>query len=167
MMLAIVHSIGRFWEQGESRADRVAVFLNQERAWIFRLALAIVHRTDIAEDVTQETLLACWKARHSVRESDAIRGWVRRTLVRQAMRRAVPAARLDSDVPARDGLEESTAVRAVLATLPAPMRVILALADFERLSYDEIAETLAIPVGTVASRLHAARAMFRDRWEGQ
>ncbi|MDX2066676.1 MAG: sigma-70 family RNA polymerase sigma factor [Fimbriimonadaceae bacterium] len=166
-MLSIVHSIGWIRERSERRADRVVAFLDAERPWIFRLALAIVHRTDLAEDVTQETLLACWKARHSVRETAAIRGWVRRTLVRQALRQRVSHLAMDGELAARGDLAESAAVRAVLASMPASMRAVLALADYERLSYAEIAAALEIPEGTVGSRLHAARAMFRARWEGQ
>jgi len=44
------------------------------------------------------------------------------------------------------------------------MRAALVLREMEGLDYDEIAQTLGIPVGTVRSRLHAARAQFRALW---
>jgi len=44
------------------------------------------------------------------------------------------------------------------------MRAALVLREMEGLDYDEIAATLGVPVGTVRSRLHSARAQFRALW---
>ncbi len=54
------------------------------------------------------------------------------------------------------------AVRQALAGLPVPFREILLLCEVEEMSYQEIAETLAVPVGTVMSRLFRARKALRD-----
>ena len=56
------------------------------------------------------------------------------------------------------------AVRQTLNRLEPSERAILALSHFEELSYAEIGKALDIPVGTVASRLHAARESFRKEW---
>jgi len=54
------------------------------------------------------------------------------------------------------------AVQNALAALPLPFREILLLCDFEEMSYQEISETLAIPMGTVMSRLSRARRALRE-----
>jgi len=53
-------------------------------------------------------------------------------------------------------------VQWALAELPVPAREILLLCEVEEMSYQEIAETLAIPIGTVMSRLFRARKALRD-----
>ena len=50
--------------------------------------------------------------------------------------------------------------------LPAKHREIIVLSHFQQLSYKEIAGVLEIPIGTVMSRLHAARATLRTRLQG-
>ncbi|NUQ51186.1 MAG: sigma-70 family RNA polymerase sigma factor [Phycisphaerales bacterium] len=75
---------------------------------------------------------------------------------------------LEVDIPAPDAAmddqERDTQVQRVLAGMPLPLREILLLAYFQRLSYAQIAEDLGIPLGTVKSRLHAAVAAFGRKW---
>lgn len=60
--------------------------------------------------------------------------------------------------------EEAARVKAVVDSLPPHFREILLLSYFQRLSYNQIADGLQIPLGTVKSRLHAAVAAFGERW---
>jgi RNA polymerase sigma-70 factor (ECF subfamily) len=53
-------------------------------------------------------------------------------------------------------------VQQALAELPVPFREILLLCEVEEMSYQEISETLVIPIGTVMSRLSRARKRLRD-----
>ena len=69
-----------------------------------------------------------------------------------------PHQRLDDD-------ETSRQVQAALGTLSPSLREILLLAYFQRLSYQQIADDLDIPLGTVKSRLHAAVASFAKAWK--
>ena len=75
---------------------------------------------------------------------------------------------LEVDIPAPDAAmdaqERDTQVQRVLAEMPLPLREILLLAYFQRLSYAQIADDLGIPLGTVKSRLHAAVAAFGKKW---
>ncbi len=75
---------------------------------------------------------------------------------------------LEVDIPAPDAAmdaqERDAQVQRVLAEMPLPLREILLLAYFQRLSYAQIAEDLGIPLGTVKSRLHAAVAAFGKKW---
>jgi RNA polymerase sigma-70 factor, ECF subfamily len=60
------------------------------------------------------------------------------------------------------GQEDRETVQQALADLPVPFREILLLCEVEEMSYQEISETLAIPMGTVMSRLFRARKALRD-----
>jgi len=133
----------------------------------------------IAEDAAQETFIQAWLHLSSYRPQASIRSWLYRIAVNAATdmlrkeKRILPSAL--EDLPLRDpqpGPEaltsqgERTALiqNAVLA-LPDACRTVLVLREYEGLSYQEIAETLNIPVGTVMSRLNYARKLLRDRLE--
>lgn len=66
--------------------------------------------------------------------------------------------------PVGDG-EERARVRDAVDRMPPHLREILLLAYFQRMSYQQIADGLGIPLGTVKSRLHAAVASFAGAWE--
>lgn len=70
----------------------------------------------------------------------------------------------DPSTPIVDA-ERSRLVRSVLDRMPAHLREILLLSYFQRMSYNQIAETLGIPLGTVKSRLHTAVATFAQAWK--
>jgi RNA polymerase sigma-70 factor (ECF subfamily) len=61
--------------------------------------------------------------------------------------------------------ERDRTVQRALDSLSPPLREILLLAYFQRLSYAQVAEDLRIPLGTVKSRLHSAVAGFAARWK--
>src|SRR5438046_1199872 len=76
----------------------------------------------------------------------------------------------DSSVPASAGREPSAVRReeldevgAALAQLPAHFRAALCLRHFQQLSYQEVADALGIPLGTVKTHLHRARAALKVR----
>lgn len=142
----------------------VADFLRDARPWAYRLALAIVGRPEVAEDVAQDAMVRAWRAQGKLARADDMRAWLRQVVTRQAIT-ALKRRRFDElpEMTAPDQ-EPSLQVRAVLATMPPETRALLALAYFEGLSYAELAQTLGIPEGTVASRLHTAKAAFRDQW---
>jgi RNA polymerase sigma-70 factor (ECF subfamily) len=60
--------------------------------------------------------------------------------------------------------EEGRLVKEVVDGLPSHYREILLLAYFQRMSYQQVAEVLSVPLGTVKSRLHAAVACFAESW---
>jgi len=70
----------------------------------------------------------------------------------------------DPDAPVLDA-ERSRVVKEIIDAMPAHLREILLLAYFQRMSYNQIAESLDIPLGTVKSRLHAAVASFAQGWK--
>ncbi len=75
---------------------------------------------------------------------------------------------LDANLPSPDApivdSERSRLVKRVIDDLPGHLREILLLSYFQRMSYNQIADSLKIPLGTVKSRLHAAVAAFAKSW---
>ena len=146
--------------------DEIDALLADARPWLYRLALAIVAEPNMAEDVTQETLIRASRARHQLTSAALPTAWLRQVLVRRAMT-ALAKRRPEPAVEASYDCDPSLAisVRQTLNRLSAVDRTILALAHFEELSYAEIAVVLNVPVGTVGSRLHSARAAFKGAWQ--
>jgi RNA polymerase sigma-70 factor (ECF subfamily) len=75
---------------------------------------------------------------------------------------------MEADLPSPDtpvlDAERSRLVKQVVDDMPSHLREILLLSYFQRMSYNQIAETLEIPLGTVKSRLHTAVAAFARAW---
>ncbi len=137
-------------------------FVREYRELVFRVALAVTGRRDLAEDVTQETLLRGLK--HQRKLEDPAR-WLKVVAAKRALTllKQKPHAEIAERDPATRP-EESIAVAQTLAKLSPEHQTILALSISGGWSYEEIAEALGIPAGTVASRLHAAKEAFRKHW---
>jgi RNA polymerase sigma-70 factor (ECF subfamily) len=138
-------------------------------------ALAILHCEHHAWDAVQETLLALW------RESELppnLRAWLLRTVTYRSLQlrrccarrrqREAAAAVFRGECscgedPARilDRQELSTLFEAACARLPEDLREVLLLRVIEKLDYEAIARRMAIPVGTVRSRLNRSRSALR------
>ncbi len=78
---------------------------------------------------------------------------------------------MEADIPSPDtpvlDKERGQLVRQVVDSLPTHLREILLLSYFQRMSYNQIADTLEIPLGTVKSRLHTAVATFARAWSAK
>jgi RNA polymerase sigma-70 factor (ECF subfamily) len=126
---------------------------------------------DRGDDAVQETFIAVLKSLGALREPAALKGWVRRIAVRESIRVAGGrTVTMDPDtlplpeVPPAD-IATSLDIRATLAALAPEQRAILVLRDVDGLSEAEVALAMRVPVGTVKSRAHRARAAFRGRWQ--
>jgi RNA polymerase sigma-70 factor (ECF subfamily) len=155
----------------------------EEAAWphrpaLSRLALRLARRADVADDLVQETYLRAFRAFHSYEAGTNMRAWLFRILRhafinRYRAERARPAeVEVESieDVARAASDPESHAMDSVLpdelggalAELPPSFRAVVQLAWLDELSYQEIAERLSIPIGTVMSRIYRARKMLQD-----
>jgi RNA polymerase sigma factor (sigma-70 family) len=122
------------------------------------------------EDAAQNAMIAVLRNLRKLREPGALRGWARTIATREAVRVATQARQrrslsaLPDQVPARGEMGTSVEVRDQLARLEPDQRAVLVLRDLEGLREEEVAGLLALPAGTVKSRLHRARARFRKGW---
>ncbi len=147
--------------------------LERYRTRTVRLAAHVLRAEADAEDVAQEAFVRAFRRLHTLRGDGASFGpWLRRIVVRLCLDRLrrgrhEASALTDDDWDAlapADLADTRLLIEALLDTLSPPLRAALVLREMEGLDYDEIAHVLAVPVGTVRSRLHAARAQFRALW---
>jgi len=142
---------------------------------------------DAVEELTQEVFFQVYRSLPRFAGRSTFRTWlyalagnVCRHHVRRRKRRLHWFASPEEDGPAIDEMPDLAPtvverlarrelhgeVRKQVARLPTPYRSVLLLRDWEDLSYAEIAEVLAIPVGTVRSRLHQARSRLAAALDG-
>src|SRR5947208_6816463 len=122
------------------------------------------------EDAAQNAMIAVLRNLRKLREPAALRGWARTIATREAVRVATQdrqrrfVSELPDQVPAPVEIATNVEVRDQLARLEPEQRAVLVLRDLEGLREEEVARLLALPTGTVKSRLHRARARFRKGW---
>jgi len=135
-----------------------------------RYARALTGSRADADDLVQDTLERAFAKWSLWRRGSGVRPWLfavmHNVFVNQLSRARLRLAPLDaaSAAPAAGGQEAAARARdleAALEALPPPQREVLLLVGLEELSYAEAARVLAVPVGTVTSRLAAARARLR------
>jgi RNA polymerase sigma-70 factor (ECF subfamily) len=163
---------------GDQDAFRQLVLRHHRR--VVNIAYRALGDAGLAEDVAQEVFLKVFRHLPSYRHEKPFVHWLHRVAantVTDAARRHRVVQSLDSmeqppagqggdpqDVAAQHDLQRS--VRRAIATLPPHYRDTLALQVYHDLSYEEIARTLDVPIGTVMSRLNAAKRLLRDRLQG-
>jgi RNA polymerase sigma-70 factor, ECF subfamily len=160
---------------------------------LYSAAMRMTRNPADAEDLVQETFLKAYRAYDSFTAGTNLKAWLYRILTntyinsyRKKSRRpsevdlgavqdlylyrrigseeSADAARTTED-KVLDGLVESD-IKEAIEGLPENFRIPVLLADLEGLSYQEIADILEIPIGTVMSRLHRGRkAMQKALWE--
>lgn len=169
-------------ESGSTRAqtdeERTALFLrlaDRELGRAFRTAGYILGNASDAEEATQDAILHAWKAWPTMRDADRFGPWFERILVNVCLdqvrrRHGVRVVELDAAPELRGadpfaaGLARDEVGRA-LAALPPEQRVVIVLRFWRELSLQEIADRLAVPRGTVKSRLHYGMRAMRSTLE--
>ncbi|MCC7138561.1 MAG: sigma-70 family RNA polymerase sigma factor [Planctomycetes bacterium] len=175
------------------RAGRATAFddlVRRHEARVLRVCRRILSDAEAALDAAQETFVKAWRALGGFHGDARFSTWVTRIAINQCrneLRRrrtvkhtqplsidAVPAG---DDAPLVDALaapgpapherlraaEVAAALTVALAELDDESREVVVLRDAEDLGYEEIAEVLDVPLGTVRSRLHRARGELRRR----
>lgn len=150
--------------------------LRAHQGYLERIALAMLGNRADAEDAMQEAALAGYQHFDQLRGGEAAFGaWLRRILIRQCRRildgrrRTFPVDDLAAYIPdlAPGPDVEATATWEMVARLSDHLRPVVVLRYMLDMSQQEIAEELAIPVGTVKSRLGKALALLRKMGEAQ
>ena len=122
------------------------------------------------DDALQETMIQVLKHLRSLREPAALRSWLRRIAVREALKLARARARqIPIDHVAEQATDDQSGLRLEVADtlrrLSPDQRAVLVLRDMEGFTEAEAAALLRVEVGTIKSRLHRARRAFRERWQ--
>ncbi len=144
---------------------------------VIRVVYRLCGDTQIAEDATQEAFIRAWVKLPGYQSNAPFSHWIYRIAVNTALDtlREKPQESLDDEtsvgqLPGRSPdpeaaiieREKSNDVQNAIKALPDAARTVLVLREFGGLSYDEIASTLDIPIGTVMSRLNYARTRLRE-----
>ncbi len=168
----LLKQIGR----GDPAAYRA--LLDRHARYLFGVGHALTGNAHDAEDLVQETFTGVMGS--TFRGESSVRTWLVRILTNQAgmLRRKrwnrarhvgldetpSPATRAQEAGPG--GADAKLDLTTMLAALTLEHRQVLLLREIEGLSYEEIAETLHLPRGTVESRLFRAREELRKKFKG-
>jgi RNA polymerase sigma-70 factor (ECF subfamily) len=170
--------------------DAFDVLVERHHRRVFRLAMRLLGDEEGALDAAQETFVKAWRALPRFEGGALFTTWLTRIAInqcrnelrRRGTRKHARPRSLEEHIPGTDvprgdtlaaptrspweelrGRELKAAFEEVLAALEPEDREVLLLKEVEGLSYEDMAEVLGIPTGTVRSRLHRARAEVRRR----
>jgi RNA polymerase sigma-70 factor (ECF subfamily) len=164
--------------------DAFAQLVQRYQRRTFNLAFRILQQYDEASEITQETFLAAWQGLPSFRGDARFPTWLYRIAyncslkqleqrkrdralqdamqAEQLLRHTGDGERTDAALEAR---ERQSMLHEQLASLPAKYRIVLVLRHLQEMTYEEIAETLTMPIGTIKTHLFRARNLLKERLE--
>jgi len=159
-----------------SAADRFETEAMPHLNDIFRTATRILGDRARAEDVAQEVYLQAWKSFHRFEPGTNCRAWLfkilfhcvnhhRRKWFRFPMLKETEEF-IESNLTYTEPIPEHLKDEDILAALdriPADFRAVILMVDVEEFAYKEAAEILAIPIGTIMSRLSRGRKLLREQ----
>ncbi len=169
-------------KQGDQ--DAFAQLVQQHQRRVFNLVFRMLQEYEEANEVTQETFLAAWQGLPSFRGDARFSTWLYRIAYNcalkqleqrkrdQALQTVVQAEyvaanrneeeRVDAELEAH---ARQNAVHEQLSMLPAKYRIVLVLRHLQEKTYEEMAEILTLPVGTIKTHLFRARNLLKERLE--
>lgn len=170
--------------------DAFGSVVDTHQSTVFNIAYRMVGDREVARDLAQETFLRAFRALDTFDQSRPFAPWLYRIATNLSInwvkRAQVSTVPLDAPSPTGetdgepmqipDSSSEPAArfleaemqawLRHEILMLPPDYRAVVELRHFQELSYEEIAETLNLPLGTVKTRLFRARRLLRDRLAG-
>lgn len=178
---ALLGFVGLATQTGGSGKPEWADVVAQYADVVYTIAFRLTGDDEEARDLAQDVLIRLHKGLDRYREGN-FEGWLYRTTIntfrdRLRKRKRLREDQLPDEPTARMGLapgvedaalrhETSGVVQAAVRRLPPEYREAIVLRDFEGRSYDQIAEALEIPAGTVRSRIHRGREQLRQLLRG-
>ena len=169
-------------KKGDYRAFDLLVLKYQSR--IVSIAFKFVKEIQLAEDISQESFIKAYRSIDSFREESAFYTWLYRITANTAKNYLVSKGRRKEssiselsisenedffELPTNDSPEQILMAQSLkdtiydaLSGLPEDTRTALSLREFEGLNYEEIAEIMNCPVGTVRSRIFRGREALED-----
>jgi RNA polymerase sigma-70 factor, ECF subfamily len=161
--------------RADRREEAIALILSAYRRKVFGLAYSFLHNREAAEDVAQDVFINIWRALPNYDGRASLATWIY-SITRNASVSALRAQRPQSSLsepevmvavesstaaPAADAAFDSAALKRLIDQLPLKQRQVITLFYMEEQSHVEVATMLAMPVGTVKTLLHRARARLR------
>jgi RNA polymerase sigma-70 factor (ECF subfamily) len=136
--------------------------------------------SQLAEDAAQEAFIQAWLKLSTYRPGTSLQNWLYRIAVNIAIdvlrkEKHLASDELSEQMAASEptpeviltSQERASSVQKAVLSLPQACRTVLVLREYEDLSYQEIASTLNIPIGTVMSRLNYARTLLKETLKSQ
>ncbi|MBV8821980.1 MAG: sigma-70 family RNA polymerase sigma factor [Ktedonobacteraceae bacterium] len=157
--------------------DAFAQLVQRHQRRVFNLVFRMVQKYEEADEITQETFLAAWQGLPSFRGDARFSTWLYRIAYNCSLKQLEQSKRdkaLQAAIQSRIELDKQvqaeahdcqTLVREQLSTLPAKYRVVLILRHLQEMTYEEIAEILTMPIGTIKTHLFRARNLLKERLE--
>ena len=154
------------------RDEAIALILQEFRRKVFGLAFSFLRNREAAEDVAQDVFIKVWRALPGFDGRASLSTWIY-TITRNASLSALRARRLQSSLsdpdvmdavdatdasPSADTFADGVSLQRLVDQLPTKQRQVIMLFYMEEQSHEEVATMLAMPVGTVKTLLHRARA---------
>lgn len=152
--------------------------MRDELPTLYRVARRMVRSPEEAEDLVQQCLVKAFRAWDRF-DGSHLRSWLIRILRNEcaSRHRSLAAQSQETELEETSAIEgpfwdevtwriDAEHVMRELDRLPDEYRTTLQLCDVEQFSYEEAAQAMAIPIGTVRSRLFRARAILRQRLAG-
>jgi RNA polymerase sigma-70 factor, ECF subfamily len=172
---------------GDQKACRDLVLRYQRQ--VYSVLMRVVRSPQDAEDLTQDTFVRMFRALDRYDPERPFTAWLftiatrlgidhlrRRRVKTVSLNVSEPGSTEERTIDVEDpGLhpdevtshaEEEVRARDLIDSLPEHYRIVVVLRHQQDLSYEEIAEALNMPLGTVKARIHRARALLKDRLEG-
>ena len=163
-------------EQAKTRPEAFGELLLRYQNQIFNYLYRMTGQREDAADLAQETFLRVYKSLDRFKEGAPFRPWVYKIATNVAinhLRARKATLPLDDDLPVHEDKvtpehmaelrELQLHVGQVLLELPEAYRAVLLMRHIEELSYEEMAQALDVPLGTVKVRLHRARIQLMDK----
>jgi RNA polymerase sigma-70 factor (ECF subfamily) len=163
-------------QQGDQ--DAFSFLMQRHQRRVFNLSLRMLQDYEDANEITQEAFLAAWQGLPAFRSEARFSTWLYRIAyhccLRQIERRkrekiqhlVIQAEPFLEEKQVEDLLElrdQQTAVREQMEQLPTRYRVVLILRHLQEMTYEEMADILSMPVGTVKTHLFRARNLLKER----
>jgi RNA polymerase sigma-70 factor, ECF subfamily len=167
-------------QQGDQEA--FASLVQRHQRLVFNMALRMLQDYEEASEITQEAFLAAWMGLPSFRGEARFATWLYRIAYNCALKQlerrkrerlllvAIEAKQIMEDVnkqkQAEDILElraRQAIIREQLEKLPTKYRIILTLRHIQEMTYEEMANILTLPIGTIKTHLFRARHLLKER----
>lgn len=165
--------------------DAFAQLVQRYQRRIFNLVYRMLQQYEEASEITQETFLAAWQGLPSFRGEARFATWLYRIAYNCALKQLETRKRdqaLQAALQAEQALEgedtfdctdaqideheRQAFVQEHLSHLPAKYRIVLILRHLQDKTYEEMAEILSMPVGTIKTHLFRARNLLKERLQG-